>query len=68
MNANLLTQMTDKPTRYDNLLDPTLTTNSDLIMDLKTHPGINDHSAITYNMNLTVKESQLIEKHGRQKI
>ena len=58
VNANFPTQMTDKPTRNDSILDLTLPTNGDLITDLEIHPGISDHSAVTYNVNLAVKQQK----------
>ena len=62
VSANFLIQMTDKPTRNDNILDLTLTTNPDLIEDLDTHPGMSDHCAVTYGVNVAVKRHK---KHDR---
>ena len=55
VSANFLIQMTDKPTSNDTTLDLNLTTNLDLIEDLDTHPGLSDHCAVTYRVNVTVK-------------
>ena len=49
VSANFLTQMTDKPTKNNNILNLTLTTNQDLITDLDTHPGMGDHNAVAYS-------------------
>ena len=66
VNANFLTQMTDKPTRNDSILDLTLTTNPDLIRDLEIHPGISDHCAVTYNVNLAVKRQKKPDRYVYQ--
>ncbi|MEW8547660.1 MAG: reverse transcriptase family protein [Candidatus Thiodiazotropha sp.] len=58
VSANFLTQMTNVPTRNDNILDLTLTTNPDLISDIEAHPGMSDHYAVTYKVNLTVKRQK----------
>ena len=63
ISANFLTQMTDKPTRNDNTLDLTLTTNPDLIEDLDTHPGMSDHCAVTYRVNVTVKRHKKPDRY-----
>jgi hypothetical protein len=39
VNANFLTQLTNTPTRNDNILDLVLSTNPDIIYDLEIHPG-----------------------------
>ena len=44
---NFLTQLTDKPTRRDNKIDLTITTNSDIISDLETQAGMSDHYDVT---------------------
>ena len=66
VNTNFLTQMTDKPTRNDSILDLTLTTNPDLITDLEIHPGISDLCAVTYNVNLTVKRQTKQDRYVYQ--
>ena len=66
VNANFLTQMTDKPTRNDNILDLTLTTNPDLIMDMEIHQGISDHCAVKYNVNLAVKRQKKPDRYVYQ--
>ena len=48
--AYFLTQMTDILTSNDNILD--------LNTDLKTHPGISNHIAVTDNVNLTVERQK----------
>ena len=53
-------------TRNDNILDLTMTTNPDLITDLETHPGISDHCAVTYNVNLTVKRRKKPDRYVYQ--
>ena len=62
-SANFLIQMTDKPTRNDNTLDLTLTPNPDLIEDLDTHPGMSDHCAVTYRVNVTVKRHKKPDRY-----
>ena len=42
VSANIFTQMTNTPTRNNNILDLTLKTNPDLIIDLEIHPGMSD--------------------------
>jgi hypothetical protein len=54
---NFLTQLIITPTRNDNILDLVLSTNPDIIYDLETHPGMSDHNAITYQVNLSKSES-----------
>ena len=52
VNANFLTQLINTPTRNDNILD------LDIIYDLEIHPGMSDHNAITYQVNLSVKRQK----------
>ena len=66
VNANYLTQMTDKPIRNDNVLDLTLSTNPDLISDLEIQPGMIDHCAVTYNVNLAVKRQKKPDRYVYQ--
>ena len=63
VSANFLTKMTDRPTRNNNFLDLTLTTNPDLITDLDIHPGISDHNAVTYRVNLSVKQRKKPDRY-----
>ena len=62
VNANFPTQMTDKPTRIDSILDLTLPTNP----DLEIHPGISDHNAVTYTVNLAVKQQKKPDRYVYQ--
>ena len=55
VSANFLTQMTDRPTKNNKILNLTLTTSQDLITDLDTHPGMGDHNAVAYRVNLSAK-------------
>ena len=66
VNTNYLTQMTDKPIRNDNVLDLTLITNPDLISDLEIQPGMIDHCAVTYNVNLAVKRQRKPDRYVYQ--
>ena len=58
VSANFLTQLTDNPTRKDNILDLTLTTNPDIISNLEIHPGISDHCAVSYDVDLSFKRQK----------
>ena len=58
VSANVLTQLTDKPTRKENILDLILTTNPDIISNLEIHPGMSDHCAVTCDVNLSVKRQK----------
>jgi exonuclease III len=58
VNANFLTRLINTPTRNDNILDLVLSTNPDIIYDLEIHPGMSDHNAITYQVNLSVKRQK----------
>ena len=66
VNANYLTQMTDKLTRNDNILDLALTNNPDLISDLEIQPGMSDHCAVTYNVYLAVKRQKKPDRYVYQ--
>ena len=63
VSTNFLTQMTDMPTRNNNILDLALTTNPDLISDLDIHPGMSDHNAVTYRVNLSVKRRKKPDRY-----
>ena len=58
-----LTQIHDKPTREDNLLDLVFTTNSSLIKSTTNAPGISDHDMVIQTRTLI----QIIHSvnHGR---
>ena len=47
-----LTQIRDKPTREDNLLDLVFTTNSSLIKSTTNAPGISDHDMVITDMDI----------------
>ena len=49
---NCLHQMTDEPTRNDNILDLVMTTNQDLVNDLQIEPGMSDHEIVIANINI----------------
>jgi hypothetical protein len=66
VNANFLTQLINTPTRNDNILDLVLSTNPDIIYDLETHPGMSDHNAITYQVNLSVKRQKKPDRYVYQ--
>jgi hypothetical protein len=55
VNANYLSQLTDQPTRNDNILDLTLTTNPDIISCMEILPGMSDHCAERFDVNVTAK-------------
>ena len=63
VSANFLIQMTNKPTRHDNALDLTLTTDPDLIAELDTHPGMSDRCAVAFKVNVTVKRHKKLDRH-----
>lgn len=65
-NANFLTQLIITPTRNDNILDLVLSTNPDIIYDLEIHPGMSDHNAITYQVNLSVKRQKKPDRYVYQ--
>ena len=56
---------TDKPKPICPLLFQSWGHN-DLITDLETHPGISDHYAVTYNVNLTVKQQKKPDRYVYQ--
>ena len=66
VNANFLTQLINTPTRNDNILDLVLSTNPDIIYDLEIHPGMSDHNAITYQVNLSVKRQKKPDRYVYQ--
>ena len=53
VNANYLSQLTDQPTRHDNILDLTLTTNPDIISGMEILPGtcMSDHCTVLFDTN-----------------
>jgi hypothetical protein len=51
---------------YDNILDLVLSTNPDIIYDLEIHPGMSDHNAITYQVNLSVKRQKKPDRYVYQ--
>jgi hypothetical protein len=51
VNANYLSQLTDQPTRNDNILDLTLTTNPDIISGMEILPGMSDHCTVLFDTN-----------------
>ena len=50
----------------DSVLDLTLTTNPDLISDLEIQPGMSDHCAVTYTVNLAVKRQKKPDRYVYQ--
>lgn len=66
VHANFLTQLINTPTRNDSILDLVLSTNPDIIYDLEIHPGMNDHNAITYQVNLSVKRQKKPDRYVYQ--
>ena len=54
VNANYLSQLTDQPTRNDNILDLTLTTNPDIISGMEILPGMSDHCAVLFDTNADI--------------
>ena len=66
VNANFLTRLINTPTRNDNILDLVLSTNPDIIYDLEIHPGMSDHNAITYQVNLSVKRQKKPDRYVYQ--
>ena len=63
VSANYLTQLTDKPTRNDNILDLTLTTNPDIISNLEIHPGMSDHCAVSCEVDLSIKRQKKPDRY-----
>ena len=66
VSTNFLTQLINTPTRNDNILDLVLSTNPDIIYDLEIYPGMNDHNAITYQVNLSVKHQKKPDRYVYQ--
>ena len=66
VSANFLTQLTDKPTLKDNILDLTLKTNLVIISSLEIHPGMRDHCAVSYDLDLSVKRQKKTDKYVYQ--
>ena len=66
VSASFLTQLINTPTRNDNILDLVLSTNPDIIYDLEIHPGMSDHNAITYQVNLSVKRQKKPDRYVYQ--
>ncbi|XP_028403960.1 uncharacterized protein LOC114526557 [Dendronephthya gigantea] len=50
-----LTQLVTFPTRQESVLDLVLTTHPDLVQNLASVQGISDHSAVSFDLNLSVK-------------
>ena len=61
-----MTQLTDKPTRNENILDLTLTTNTDLISNLDVIPGISDHQAVSFGIETQARRQKKPERHVYQ--
>ena len=59
-------QLTDKPTRKDTILDLTLTSNPDIISNLETHPGMSEHCAVSYDVDLSVKRQKKPDRYVYQ--
>ena len=55
VNVNYISHLTDQPTRNDNILDLTLTTNPDIISVTEILTGISDHCAVLFYVNVTTK-------------
>lgn len=55
VNQNSLSQVTNKPTRGDNILDLVLTTSPDLIRSIGIEEGMSDHDIVIVDLNLKVK-------------
>ena len=50
-----LTQVVEKPTRSNNILDLVFTTHPDLIEGTYVVPGMSDHSAVICDINFKTK-------------
>ena len=50
-----LTQLVTFPTREESILDLVLSSHSDLVSDIHSTEGISDHSAVSFDLNLTIK-------------
>ena len=59
---NCLHQMTDEPTRNDNILDLVITTNQDLVNDLQIEPGMRDHEIVIANINIGAQRQRRPER------
>ena len=62
VNANILTQMTDKPTRNDSINGPDPENQAGPNYGL----GISEHCAVTYNVNLAVKRQKKPDQYVYQ--
>ena len=50
-----LTQLVTFPTRGESILDLVLSSHSDLVSNVHSSEGISDHSAVSFDLNLTIK-------------
>ncbi len=53
-----LTQMNHNPTRMDNILDLTCTTNPDLVKHVSVHPGMSDHMVVISELDISAKQTK----------
>jgi hypothetical protein len=59
---NCLHQMTDEPSRHDNILDLVMTTNQDLVNDLQIEPGMSEHEIVIANFNIGAQRQRRPER------
>jgi hypothetical protein len=59
---NCLHQMTDEPTRNDNILDQVMTINQDLVNDLQIEPGMSNHEIVIANINIGAQRQRRPER------
>ena len=50
-----LTQLVTFPTRGESILDLVLCSHSDLVSNIHSTEGTSDHSAVSFDLNLTIK-------------
>ena len=55
MNDQDLSKVNQHPTRQDNILDLTCTTNPDLVKNVQTHPGMSDHKIVIIDIDIKAK-------------
>jgi hypothetical protein len=54
------------PTRNDNILDLTLTTNTDIISGMEILPGMSNHCTVLFDVNVTAKRQRKPDRYVYQ--
>lgn len=66
VSDNFITQVETEPTRNDNILDLSFTTNSDIVTKNEIIPGIGDLNALTCDADLTMKRHKKPDRYVYQ--